>query len=120
MAKTPAVVSFTTIITLLLLVFTEATHAVLITYIAEVYILISAAALAFLLFILLHHTGMVKRKYLQVGRLTIVLLIALSVEAFANYVIGEIGKWLSMAIILVVIYVLAWYGYVETHKLKAL
>ncbi len=120
MAKVAKVVSFTTIITLLLLVFTEATHGVLINYLAEIYILIGAAALAFILFIVVHHTKLVGKKYLQVGRLTIVLLIALSVESFANYVIGEIGQWLSMGIIIVVIYVLAWYGYVETHKLKAL
>lgn len=120
MAKAAGMISFTTIVTLLLLVFTEATHGLLAKYVKEVHILIGAAALAFLLFILLQHTKLIGKKYYQLGRLTIILLIALAVESFANYVIGEIGQWLSMLIILVVIYILAWYGYVETHKLKAL
>lgn len=119
MKDTP-VISFTTIITLLIIIFAEATRNLLAQYFKEVYILLGGAFLAFIFFILVDHTYLIKRKYKQIGRITMILCMSLAIESFANYFINEAGLWISSVTIILVIYIMAWYGYVETHKLKPL
>ncbi len=118
MAK-DVIISFTTIVTLLVLIFTEGAHAVLAGFRFRETNIMMVSLLVGVALLFLTQT-VLPRKYYQVGRLTAILSLALSVEAFANYVLGEFGRWLTLIIILVVIYGLAWYGYIETSKLKAL
>jgi hypothetical protein len=113
-------ISLTTIITLFILVFIEGAYQLISKYIIDIYLILGCAGLAFILFIVLNHGKLFKKKHYHVVRMTIIIFIALGVETFANYVIGETGVWISTVASLIVIYVLAWYGYIETHKLRAL
>lgn len=119
MARKEMIVSFTTIVTLLILVFTEGANKVLAGFhFKELNIMVSTILLGAILLILTQTT--LPKKYYQVGRLSAILCLALSVEAFANWALQQFGQWLTLTVISVIIYGLAWYGYVETHKLKAL